>query len=272
MNEWKEIIKTTIDSVVPISLVYKGQQISYGSGTVCNEDGKIITACHVIDQINDLENDLKNVRLEVRLKDYGLSLYKPLLMGITLSIPNLIEGVLIDVAIIEPFLSIKTKDYLAPRLDFIPIEFGESMLLAGYSEETPFILNFDEIIRNKIPIDKLNHYNLSLGFMKQPTFKSGILSHKAGLYVTGNMTMQAEVYHIDNGMHSGASGGPIINSQGEFVGIITHRAMIPIKVLVEQNLMKMYAPSGNTFGIGTSSLKSYENLIKSTNTQHGQLG
>jgi len=266
MNEWKEIIKATIESIVPISLVYKGQQISYGSGTVCNKDGKILTACHVIDQINDLENDLKNVRLEVRLKDSGLKLYKPLLMGITLSIPDLVEGVLIDVAIIEPLQSIKTKDYLTPKLNFIPLEFGESMLLAGYSEETPFILNFDEIIRKKIPIDQVNQYNLSLGFMKQPTFKSGILSHKAGLHVTGNMTMQAEVYHIDNGMHSGASGGPIINSQGEFVGIITHRAMIPIKVLVEQNLLKTDTPSGNTFGIGTSALKCYEYLINSTNT------
>lgn len=262
MNEWKEIIKATIDSVVPISLVYNGKQISYGSGTVCSKDGKIITACHVIDQISDLEKDIKNARLEVKLKDIGLRLYKPLLMGITLSIPNIVDGILIDVAIIEPLQPILTKDYLTPVLDFLPLEFGESILLAGYSEETPFILNFDEIIRKKIPINQLNQYNLSLGFMKQPTFKSGMLSHKAGLHVSGNLTMQAEVYHIDNGMHSGASGGPIINSQGEFIGIITHRAMIPIKILVEQKLMKTYMPSGNTFGIGTSSLKCYENLIK----------
>jgi hypothetical protein len=261
MNEWKDIIKATIDSIVPISLVYKGEQISYGSGTVCNQNGKILTACHVIDQIGDLEKDLNNVRLEVKLKDYGVRLYKPLLIGITLSVPNLIDGILIDVAIIEPLEPVKTKEYLTPKLDFVPIEFGESMLLAGFSEETPFIFNLDEIIRNKIPLDNRSQFNLNLGFMKQPTFKSGILSHKAGLHVTGNMTMQSEVYHIDNGMHSGASGGPIINSQGEFVGIITHRAMIPIKILVEKNLMQMFAPSGNTFGIGTSALKCYENLI-----------
>lgn len=261
MNEWKDIIKGSIDSIVPISLVYKGAQISYGSGTVCNQNGKIITACHVIDQIGDLEKDLNNVRLEVRLKDYGVRLYKPLLIGITLSVPNLIDGILIDVAIIEPLQPVKTKEYLTPKLDFVPIEFGESMLLAGFSEETPFIFNLDEIIRTKIPMDNRSQFNLNLGFMKQPTFKSGILSHKAGLHVTGNMTMQSEVYHIDNGMHSGASGGPIINSQGEFVGIITHRAMIPIKILVEKNLMQMFAPSGNTFGIGTSALKCYENLI-----------
>ena len=75
------------------------------------------------------------------------------------------------------------------------------------------------------------------------------------------MNVISEIYHIDNGMHSGASGGPIINSKGEFVGIITHRAVISIKILVEDKLMKMDTPSGNTYGIGTSALKCYENLL-----------
>ncbi len=261
MNEWKEIIKTHFDSIVPISLVYKGEQISYGTGTVCNEDGKIITACHVIEQIEDLKNDIQALELLVKLKDHGVVHYKPLLMGITMTIPDIDDSILIDVAIIEPLQSLKTNYFIVPKLNHVPIDYGESMLLAGYSEETPFVFNFDKILGKKIPPEKSNQYNINLGFMKPPTFKAGILSHKANLYLSGNMTIISEIYHIDNGMHSGSSGGPIFNSQGEFIGIINHRATISIKILVEERLMKMFAPSGNTFGIGTSSLKCYEKLI-----------
>jgi CBS domain-containing protein len=261
MNEWKEIIKSNFDSIVPISLIYKGELISYGTGTVCTENGKILTACHVIEQIKDFENDLQNLELLTRIKDYGVINYKPLLAGITMSIPNVANDILIDIAILEPLQIIKTKNFMTPELDYNPLDYGESMLMAGFSEETPFVFDFDKILGKKIPSDKINQYKINLGFMKPPTFKAGILSHKANLFLRGNMNIVSEIYHIDNGMHSGSSGGPIINSQGKFVGIITHRSVIKIKVLVEKNLLKMDTPSGNTFGIGTSAVKCYENLI-----------
>lgn len=261
MNEWKDIIKTYFKCIVPISLNYKGEQISYGSGTVCNEDGKIITACHVIDQIKDFQDEIHNLEILVRIEDVGIIHYKPLLTGITMSIPDIADDILIDVAIIEPIEPIKISCFVKPKLEAMPIDYGESMLVAGYSEETPFVFDFDKIIGKKIPNDKSNQYKIHLGFMKPPTFKSGILSHKSSLYLNGNMKIQSEIYHIDNGLHSGASGGPIINSQGEFVGIVTHRAMVVLKVLVEDKLMNLHAPSGNTFGIGISALQCYEELL-----------
>lgn len=260
MNEWVEIIKKSIESIVPISLIYKGEQISYGTGTVCNSQGKIITACHVIDQFKDFEDDLQNLKILVRLKA-GVKHYKPLLSGIFMSIPDIANDILIDVAILEPIEQVVIDNFILPKLEPTPIDYGESLLLAGYSDETPFVFDFDRILGKKIPKEKSNEYQIQLGFMKPPTFKSGILSHKANLYLNGNMKVISEIIHIDNGMHSGASGGPIINSNGEFVGIITHRAMIPLKVKVEDKLMNLFAPSGNTFGIGTSALKCYDELL-----------
>jgi len=261
MNEWVEIIKSNFDSIVPISLIYKGELISYGTGTVCTENGKILTACHVIEQIKDFENDIQNLELITRIKDIGLVRYKPLLIGISMSIPNVADDILIDIAILEPLQTINTKNFMTPMLEHCPIDYGESLLLAGFSEETPFVFNFDKILGNKIPLDTVNQYKIQLGFMKPPTFKAGILSHKANLYLKGNMSIISEIYHIDNGMHSGSSGGPIINSHGQFVGIITHRSIVKIKVLVEKKLFNMETPSGNTFGIGTSAIKCYENLL-----------
>ena len=261
MNEWKEIIKNYINCIVPISLNYKGKQISYATGTVCNEKGKVITACHVIDQIKDFEDEIHNLELLVRLDGIGVVHYKPLLTGITMTIPDVADDILIDVAIIEPIQELFTEHFVFPKLDFEPSDYGESLLIAGYSEETPFVFDFDKMLGKKIPVDKMNQYIIQLGFMKPPTFKSGILSHKANLFLNGNMIIKSEIIHVDNGMHSGASGGPIINSNGEFIGIITHRAMINLKVLVEDKLMELHAPSGNTFGIGTSTLKCYEDLL-----------
>ncbi len=204
MNEWKEIIKKYFKCVVSIALTYKGEQISYGTGTVCNEDGKIITACHVIDQIKEFENELHNIELLVRIESYGVIHYKPALTGIMLSIPDIADDILIDVAIIEPIEPIQTDYFVKPVLTPKPIDYGESMLIAGFSEETPFIFDFDKLLGKKIPAKNKNHYETHLGFMKPPTFKSGILSHKASLYLKGNMNIQSEILHIDNGMHSGA--------------------------------------------------------------------
>lgn len=261
MHDWKNIIKSKFHCIVPISLNYKGEQISYGTGTVCSKNGKIITAFHVIEQVKDFEDDIQNVELLVRIEKYGVINYKPLLSGISMDIPNFANDLQLDVAIIEPIKNITTPYFITPKLDPFTIDYGENMLIAGYSEETPFVFDFDKIIGKSVPDNQLNQYKIQLGFMKPPTFKSGILSHKASLHLNGNISIKSEIYHIDNGMHSGSSGGPIINSTGEFVGIITHRAMISLKVLVEDQLIDLHTPSGNTYGIGTSVLKSFENLI-----------
>jgi S1-C subfamily serine protease len=61
-----------------------------------------------------------------------------------------------------------------------------------------------------------------------------------------NISLECDVFYIDNGIHSGASGGPIVNRRGQAIGVIVQRAVTSAAQSSDPNLA---VPSGATVGL-----------------------
>ncbi|EHK9578220.1 hypothetical protein HJA67_004631 [Vibrio parahaemolyticus] len=58
--------------------------------------------------------------------------------------------------------------------------------------------------------------------------------------------------HLDNGMHSGASGGPVVNMSGDVVGIITQQRAVT--KASQSEVPSLVVPSGSTVAISLKPL------------------
>ena len=65
--------------------------------------------------------------------------------------------------------------------------------------------------------------------------------------------LACSVFYVDNGMHSGASGGPVVNSDGEAIGLITQRAMTD--AAQSSHPEPLFIPSGSTLCLGLEPVK-----------------
>ena len=274
MNEWVSIIKKVQKSIVRIVLFSKGEIISEGSGTIINSSGHVLTARHVIEMYDDYIK-YNNECIIYVFTSVGRFTYHIISTPFSIGFPITKDKILeqeVDIALLEPDTSRLFTTFLTPVLSSIDVEMGSDLLLCGYSEETPNLIDISQILKQEtwtsIPsnIDIKKEISLLENSLKPATFKSGIVAHTTHIY-TGNPPIHMQFIHIDNGVHGGMSGGPIIDSQGHFIAIITKRTTICANVLAEQTLLKFDVPSGNSIGI---TLNFIQTLLSSqtNNTTH----
>ena len=83
--------------------------------------------------------------------------------------------------------------------------------------------------------------------------KSGMLGYRAGVVLSdGNLTLEGDVFYVDNQLHRGASGGPVVNRDGELVGIITQRAITSVAFRETPDLK---VPSGSTVAVSPRTIE-----------------
>lgn len=63
--------------------------------------------------------------------------------------------------------------------------------------------------------------------------------------------IECDVMYIDNSMHSGASGGPIVDENGDVVAMITKRSITSAS---QSRYPGLEVPSGCTIGLGLQPL------------------
>ena len=175
----------------------------------------------------------------------------PHLYGMGLTISELQETIYFDLAVLR---SLQPKNPVA----FFPISnhgnvVGKFVLLAGFPDdmETPF--SIDRILnRNRSGIaQRIDNFDQ----MRRPLMiKSGMIGNATGFVFSDNAGTKAEgdIIYIDNVLHSGASGGPVINKQGEIVGIITERAITRVSF---KDLPGLRIPSGSAVAISPRCIK-----------------
>ena len=90
------------------------------------------------------------------------------------------------------------------------------------------------------------------GISTQVLFKSGMIGNVFGFYAStsGNNVenkieeISGDIFYIDNVMHEGSSGGPIITKDGKVIGIISKKAMVKNTSENDDGV-----PAGTTIGI-----------------------
>jgi V8-like Glu-specific endopeptidase len=264
MNKWVPIIQNIKESIVRIVVVSEYSVISEGTGTIINPKGWVLTAFHVVDMIPD------HIRFNKHFAIYcftteGKMEYRLSTSEIVWQLPLMGKkpyNMVVDLAILTPFREIIFNRYLSPILENINIKEGENLLMVGYSEETPDYIDYQKIIQSQYM--KLNQQqrfenDIMRGSLKPPTYKSGIVSHTTHFYI-GNPSTHYQIIHMDNGVHSGMSGGPVINSEGRLIGVITQRTVIKANVSSEGKIYTFEVPSGNSIGLTLNILRVFKML------------
>ena len=89
--------------------------------------------------------------------------------------------------------------------------------------------------------------------------KSGMISNVTdyNFKASDKQKLEGQVFYIDNGMHSGSSGGPIIDMSEKLIGIITKRAITSVSY---EESVGLSVPSGSTVALTPNVI--YNTILK----------
>ncbi|MBA7556060.1 hypothetical protein ES705_48757 [subsurface metagenome] len=228
-----------------------GNVLSQGSGVVVNDIGFVLTAYHVVSSLANNNSDI------IMATPYtgGKSLFYSLIYGgISFEIrgQDQISSMLIDLAILVPLQP--TNIPHISLMDVIPKE-GTDIIMAGFPVDlkTPHdisekfkkesvgglnsINKIKEFAHSIIPWIMVKHGIIGCVFhIVTPNMKTELLGESV------SFSLRAAEYWVDNTYAKGASGGPIVDMEGNLLGIITETGIIYESYLT--NIITFPIPSG----------------------------
>lgn len=255
----EEICNKILDSTCSLNIFLGEEKISSGTGFSFTPGGQVITAGHVVTGRFPLKSsDIKdpNVRIFGKFRTIPTVEYKVELCGMTIVADFMAEPIQIDLAILTP------KEKLLTPIPHLPTKLtapklGETVLIAGFSDEIELPFMFETKIRKSTTgMDKFFEA-LEVGYkadMLSLMVKKGMVGNIKGYVFEDSSTgkkVEGEIFYVDNGMHSGASGGPIVNVKGEAIGFISERAITRVAF---EDTPKLRVPSGSTLGLSLKPL------------------
>jgi hypothetical protein len=250
-----------------IDVYQREEKYSSGSGCCIHPQGFLVTAAHVVTgRLPIREEDWQDpdVTILARTSDGDFLRYEPAICGLTVEFPGpLKEAIQVDLAILRPAEPRSHVEHLGVSGEKWPV--GTPVLMAGYPDELepPLLwtkaINYDyEPIKESIEESR----KIAERMEQLIVVKSGMIAHSNYVSLdpdgTGAKVLDIYVYYVDNVMHSGSSGGPVVNAQGEVIGIITTRAVTKVSWPDLQNPNKE-VPSGSALAVSPHTIVEYVN-------------
>jgi len=95
--------------------------------------------------------------------------------------------------------------------------------------------------------------------MTGPLIKHAVVGNCRRIVASSaQVEIRTDVFYLDNAMHNGASGGPIVDASGKAIGIITERAMTSAS---QKDAPSLCVPSGATVGISLHAVASLREFV-----------
>lgn len=236
--------------------VFLGEErISYGTGFAFRPDGQVITAAHVVTGRWPIRSeDYRDPNVQIFAKFAGLPLieYTVRFCAITVEINSFSKPIQIDQALLIPKMVLSFPVPFLPAL-MHPPSLGQEVFLAGYSDELELPFSVERLLPSGLNGVSEFLEAMKKGYMADmtgPLIKRGIVGNVRRIIAQdtiGGVTLECDVFYVDNSVHSGASGGPVFNTNGDAVGVISQRAITSASQRDYPNLM---LPSGATVGLG----------------------
>ena len=239
--------------------------ISEGTGFAYTETGEVLTAAHVVTGTWPIRhNDYKDPdqRIYCKFPNLPVAEYKVFFCSIELHVAAFTSPVQLDLAVLLP------KAPFSHPVPYIPAhiagpKLGERVFMAGFSEELKLPFEVDRLLERDYSGAEEFRAAMRLGYMADmtgPLFKSGIVGNVRRVFAENQSQgdrVECDVMYIDNAMHPGASGGPVVNENGEAIGVVSQRAVTRVDVGQE----KTQVPSGCTVAL---SLAPLEYIVRKT--------
>lgn len=254
-------IYTKISKSVGLLTVFLGdEKISQGSCfCIDGASGAILTAAHVVTgryPINQEDIKDPSAKYLVKFPDINFLEYTVKFCAIDIIVEAFSKPVQIDMALLFP-KQVYQIEYPAIPTSVIPPRHGEEVFIAGYSDELDIPFSVEKIIDRKgqgVPefLDAM-----SKGYMADmtgPMIKRAVIGNHRVVNVSdfsSNINLICDIFYLDNAIHSGASGGPMINKSGDAVGLITQRAITSAS---QREAPSLSVPSGSTIAISLQPL------------------
>lgn len=253
-----------LDVTYYVLVLHDGEKVGEGSAVCYSSEGGLLTAAHVID--NRLSRDgarldpgfVKDPELKVmaRLPAGPLTPYALVQVGLEINVPtDFKDPLIVDLAVLRPLSPVTGKPFLPLRQQSAPI--GTDVLLSGYPDEIRVPFDFDRKVDWALPGPRGKQHDLELlanaifvkrGMIGQffPTDLTCTLVNE-----TGQKAIRILGYHywIDQSSHPGASGGPVVDMDGNLVGIICQRGTTDASSADHPDLR---VPSGSTLAVSPS--------------------
>lgn len=255
-----------ISQATGVLTVFLGEEmISQGSCFCFLPNGVVMTAAHVVTGCFPIKQEdvyAPDVKYFIKFRDLPVLEYRVDFCAITVHVEPFTQPIQIDLAMLLPK---DQNQFKFPVIDANcnPPSLGEEVFIAGYSDELelPFLIN--KIMNPEYAGAKEFLKAMEQGYMADmtgPLIKRAVVGNVRRVQ-TSNTELQIElncdVIYLDNGMHSGASGGPLVNRSGNVVGIITQRAVTNAS---QSNDPSLKVPSGSTVAISLQPLLVIEQL------------
>jgi S1-C subfamily serine protease len=221
--------------------------IAIGSGVAINNKGYLLTTAHTITnrlpiRFTDVQDP--HAKTVAKTKYGNFSQYTTIHCGIQLTNPLLKKPIQVDLAILKPLKEGNNVPFL--NVCFDPIKLGLDVMMAGFPDDMEVPFEITENIDTSIELGKTFSQNLR-GWEHLLMIKSGMIGSLNPVTLSdGKFSISGDIFYIDNSIHSGASGGPVVNERAEIIGIITQRAMTKVDYEDTPNLS---VPSGSTVAI-----------------------
>jgi len=251
-----ELYNKISKSCCVITVYLDDEKISEGSGFCFLPTGEIVTAAHVVTgrmPIRTGDADDPGIRIFAKFPNVALKEYKVNLCSINVRVSSFLEDIQIDVAILIPVIKEEKLAFLIINTN--PPALGQEVFIAGYPDELKLPYQLEKII-NKDHEGVTEFLDaMEKGYMADmtgPLIKRAVVGN-IRRFIASNpkQEVKSDVFYLDNGMHSGASGGPVVTKDGDVVGIITQRAITSAS---QSNDPRLEIPSGSTICISLTSL------------------
>lgn len=251
-----ELAKSFKEFTIPVNVFLRHSDsnlelISSGSAVSISSSGILLTAAHVLTgrlPITDRDVKDENVVILVQVKNVGIVQFEAPLVGLSFTLPPYLRRPIdFDLAILRPVKVLPEAIPFVEISDTIP-EIGTQVMMAGFSDDIRLPLEFDSALNRQHPQVRSQLPILEV-FGRQLMVRSGMIGHITGLNVndrSNNVERKGAEMYIDNVLHAGASGGPVIDGAGRLIGIITMRAMTDVPY---EDTPKLRVPSGAAVGL-----------------------
>lgn len=245
-----QLCKILKETTYVIDVFHKGERIKSGSGVAFDSRGFILTAAHLVARLDHVDEDVRDPETQVFARTWlsGQQQYRVAVCAPALHLgPKNIfsQPFIVDLAVLIPTTSDLRVSYLPIREKTLDV--GEQVLMAGFPDEMELPLSFEDSLNRRELEIKRNDPRLE-PIRQMLMIKSGMIGNTSLLaFVTNNYgPLHGQILFVDNAMHLGSSGGPVITGDGEIAGLITKRAITNAPF---EKTPELRVPSGSTIAL-----------------------